>query len=283
MEIFGNKKAQKILKQAAESRDFSHAYLLQGPSRLGKREMAKEFARLLLEESFFPVMHPDLIILDGKGESEEIAGIEKVRKMRDKIILSCQKSKVKVVLGLDIDLMKKESLNALLKSLEEPLLNVVFVLTASSETLKTIESRTVVLKCFPLPDCEIAAIAAQNGCAADDIEEIANASVGKPGVLFALLRLKADCLSLAEAIDLDITGRFEFAEKFCKESELDKIQILLYNWIGEARKMIKFASSRREKFDCSCGILKKIVEAFEAAKLPEANVRMILEKLFINL
>lgn len=281
MRIYGNQKVQNILNQAAENKNFGHAYLLQGPSGIGKREMAKEFARKLLGEPVFPDFHPDLFILDGKGEILEVAGIENVRQMRDKIILSCQKSKVKAVLGLDIDYMKKESLNAFLKSLEEPLPDVIFALTASSETLKTIESRSVILRCALLSAAELAEMAAESGRLLANIEEIISASMGKPGMLARLLNSSENkFISLSEIIDADIAERFNFAEKICKE--LDKISIILYNWIGEGRKMLARTSDKKSLFN-SYKILAELVGAFEAVKQPGANAKLILENLFLML
>jgi len=283
VKIFGNYKVQKILSQAVENRQFGRAYLLQGPSGVGKREMAKNFAAHLLGNGNFSLAHPDLFILDGKGEMAEVAGIKNIRQMRDKIILSCQKSKVKVVLGLDIDVMKKESLNALLKSLEEPLPDVVFALTASSETLKTIESRCSVLMCRPLAYQELVDMGKDFGIPQNDLDDILSICVGKPGLLVSLANQNYknyNFIRLSDIMDADIATRFDFADKFSKE--LDKIQIMLYNWIGEGRKNLAKSNGRNDLLKAH-NILKELLNAFEEVKQPGANCKLILENLFLSL
>lgn len=252
-----NKKNQNILSKIINSdrNNRPHAILLQGPENLGKRKIAKETAAKLLNEPEFSISHPDLFMLDGKGEDIEIATIAKIREVKEKIMLSRQKSPVKVVLGADIDRMKAESLNTFLKSLEEPLEDVVFILTASSRTLATIESRCLILRFAPT---------------SWQIEEKAD-----------LHRLSPPTsLTLRDLMSKNIPEKLEIAEKLSKEVE--KTREMLYNWIKEARQFL-LISDTRGSAEKSLGILKNLISAFEMISLPGVNEKRVMENLVINL
>lgn len=255
-----NKKIQNILSKIINSdrNNRPHAILLQGPENLGKRRVAKETAAKLLNETEFSISHPDLFMLDGKGEDIEIATIAKIREVKEKIMLSRQKSPVKVVLGADIDRMKAESLNTFLKSLEEPLEDVVFILTASSKTLTTIESRCLILRFTRIHACLHLETSTRQADA----------------------RNSTPLLSLQELISRNIPEKLEIAEKLSKE--VDKTKEMLYNWIKEARQFL-LMSDTRESAAKSLGILKNLISAFEMIYLPGVNEKRVMENLVINL
>lgn len=266
--FFGNQKAQKILNDAVEG-NFSHAYLLYGASHLGKRTLAEEFAKKIIKSG--SILHPDIFVLNGSGES---AGIENIREMRKKISLSAQSAKNKIVLAFDIDKMRQESLNAFLKSLEEPLPNVIFVLTASSEILKTIESRCLIVKCYPLSRKKSETLFETHKG-----NPILN--LGKPGIALGLKeKLSNKTICLAGILKLDISERFNFVEQIFKDME--KIEIMLYNWIGEARQFLE-SEKDRKKIIKNLKILKELVEAFDKIFKEGLNSRVVLENLFINI
>jgi len=277
---FGNEKAQEILNKAVEG-GYSHAYLLYGANCLGKRVFAKKFAQAILGEQIFEKFHPDLIVLDGKGEDADVANIKQIREMRRKIALFPQKAKMKVVLALDIDRMNKESLNAFLKSLEEPLEDVVFVLTASSVVLKTILSRCFVVKYFPLSNANMANMAREMDVDLNIADKALQLSIGKPGIFMSFIKNGINLKRrLSEIQEADIYERFDFAEQIVKEVE--KIDELLYNWIGEARQLLINAKSHQEQIKL-LAVLKELMNVLKLMKQQGANVKLILENLFLNI
>lgn len=264
--FFGNQKIQQILNNAVEG-NFSHAYLIYGASHLGKRSLAEEFAKKLIgDENIF---HPDIFILDGAGE---FAGIENIREMRKKIALSPQSANKKVVLALDIDKIKQESLNAFLKSLEEPLPNVIFILTASSAVLKTIESRCFIVRCFPLSQKNM-----ENHFGTDGDYAF---NLGKPGILIESKKKSDKIACLSEILKTNISARFSLVEQIYKDME--KIEIMLYNWIGETRKILAGEKDDRKIFKAA-HILKELIETFDKIFKEGMSPRVVLENLLLNI
>jgi DNA polymerase-3 subunit delta' len=168
MDLFGEIKGQKgaVSRLAAQlkSGEFSHAYLFVGPEGVGKEFLAKEFAKYLLCEDiakkdcpscqkFGYGTHPDFIFIDGR----EGIKIEQVRQAMERVYLSPNMSKRKVLLISRAEKMGNEAANALLKTFEEPPLDSVIILTAVSEESlpKTIISRAQVIKLRSLTEKEL--------------------------------------------------------------------------------------------------------------------------------
>ena len=107
-----------------------HAYLFAGPSGSGKRVYAEAFAAELLATEVHRVQtrtHPDLFVLEPEG-----AGIlmEDARRMRRDLHLRPFEAERRIYLILDAHLLRDDSANALLKSLEDPPEYAVFVLVS---------------------------------------------------------------------------------------------------------------------------------------------------------
>lgn len=274
MTFYGNKKSQDILDKAAEG-GFSHVYLLYGPSHLGKRALAEKFAAKILGVEFENIQDEcgaDVFIIDGE---DDLCGIESIRRMRKNIALSPRKLKKKAILAFDIDKLKQESLNAFLKSLEEPPADTVFILTASSAVLKTIESRSFIINFFPL-SCKEMEKMPSFGLSAK--EKNFFFFLGKPGILLDSCGDKIQSFpKLSEILEMDINGRFNFIEKIIKDME--QIENLMYNWIGEARRLFKDENYDRK----NAAILKELLDAFELISEKGANARLILENLLLKI
>jgi len=133
--------ALRLLEAAVASP--AHAYLLSGPSGSGKRVYADRFAAALLRSSPHRIesrTHPDLFVLEPEGQSILIEG---ARRLRRDLHLRPFEADRRVYLILDAHLLRDESANALLKSLEEPPAYGVFVLLSNhaERMLPTIRSR----------------------------------------------------------------------------------------------------------------------------------------------
>jgi len=151
--------AYSMVSRALVSRAVSHAYLYHGPEGLGKSEGALWFAAGLLCPQgegipceICPVCsrvtahaHPDVHEIGTPGTR---IGIEEIRALRKAVGLRPFEGAVKVVIVHQAHLMTSQAANALLKSLEEPPEDAVFILTADSpqSLLPTVLSR-----CQPIP------------------------------------------------------------------------------------------------------------------------------------
>jgi DNA polymerase III subunit delta' len=135
-----------------------HAYLFAGPEGSAKRVYAEAFAAELLGCDLHRITtrtHPDLFVLEPEG-----SGIlmDDARRMRHDLHLRPFESNRRVYLILDAHLLRDDSANSLLKSLEDPPAYAVFVLVSDhvGRMLPTILSRvaTVPFQRFTLAQLE---------------------------------------------------------------------------------------------------------------------------------
>ncbi|MCQ4248852.1 DNA polymerase III subunit delta' [Pseudomonas stutzeri] len=151
----------------AGRRQHAHAYLLHGPSGIGKRALAERLMALLLCQQPMPSgacgrckgclllaahTHPDHYILEPE-EADKAIRVDQVRQLVGFVSQTAQLGGRKVVLLEPAEAMNLNAANALLKSLEEPAGDTVLLLISHqpSRLLPTIKSRCVQQRC-PLPD-----------------------------------------------------------------------------------------------------------------------------------
>jgi len=150
-EVVGHEAIKRSLKNAVERGRMNHAYLFSGPSGVGKFMTARAFAaailcgeggcgecnicRRVVEEK-----HPDVMVMRPAGKN---IPIEAIRALRLDTFRKPSESDWKVYIIKNAERMWDEGASTLLKVLEEPPGNVVFILvTANAEgMLPTIRSR----------------------------------------------------------------------------------------------------------------------------------------------
>lgn len=152
-EVAGQKAIVRTLKNALSSGKMAHAYLFAGPRGTGKTTMARLFAKALdCEEgvghqcnkcsnclAISEGSHPDVIEIDAASNN----GVDQVRDLIEKVKYAPIKGKYKVYIIDEVHMMSTGAFNALLKTLEEPPENVIFILctTEPYKVLPTILSR----------------------------------------------------------------------------------------------------------------------------------------------
>ena len=166
-EVAGQKAIVGTLRNALTSGKIAHAYLFAGPRGTGKTSMARLFAKALdCEEgighqcnkcenciAISEGSHPDVIEIDAASNN----GVDQVRDLIDKIKYAPIKGRYKVYIIDEVHMMSTGAFNALLKTLEEPPENVVFILctTEPHKVLPTIVSRCQRFDFAKLTDEEI--------------------------------------------------------------------------------------------------------------------------------
>ncbi|MCI2068158.1 MAG: DNA polymerase III subunit gamma/tau [Bacilli bacterium] len=152
-EVVGQKPIVTTLQNALKDGKIAHAYLFCGPRGTGKTTMARLFAKALncskgigeecnQCENCMDILegkHPDVYEIDAASNS----GVDNVRKLIEQVSFAPILGRYKVYIIDEVHSMTGAAFNALLKTLEEPPANVVFILatTEPDEVLPTILSR----------------------------------------------------------------------------------------------------------------------------------------------
>ena len=164
--IQGQVQALEIIQQALTHHHLSHGYLFTGPSGVGKKMTAFALAQYIncrnphtdqVEScgqcpsciKIQNVEHPDVLLVEPTGSSIKI---EQIRLLNTKAALRSYEGAYKVIIIDEAHLMTTEAANSLLKTLEEPAEDTIFILvTAQPQQLPvTILSRCQQIAFKPL-------------------------------------------------------------------------------------------------------------------------------------
>lgn len=200
-QIVGHQRARAGLARAVAAHQVSHAYLFTGPESIGKTALALEFAKLLVCErpdleagapcdscsacrKVASGNHPDVMLVTPQ-EGKRLLGVDVVREVVVRMAnLAPSTGAWRVFILPDVERMTENTVNALLKTLEEPPAGVVLLLTSSEpeNLLPTLLSRCQVVPLRPLSADEVAvALERQYGAKADDARELAALANGRLG------------------------------------------------------------------------------------------------------
>lgn len=153
--IVGQKMVTQTLKNAIIQNKTSHAYLFTGPRGTGKTSAAKIFAKAINcpnNHEGEPCNQCDICVGITEGRLNDVIeidaasnnGVEEIRDIREKVKYAPTQATYKVYIIDEVHMLSTGAFNALLKTLEEPPSNVIFIL-ATTEPHKipaTIISRT---------------------------------------------------------------------------------------------------------------------------------------------
>lgn len=319
-EIVGHKQSVKILIKAVSSGRVAHAYLFAGPEGVGKETTAMSFARALL--CSHPVdgdacgtcrecrqvsggNHPDFYLVEPAGSSIKI---EQVREIQRRVPYCPYQGGRKIFLIRQAEAMTAEAANCILKTLEEPPGDTVFILLSARPQvlLPTILSRcqAIYFKAMSVPDL-IRGLVNLKGVSEEEARLYASLSGGSMGraLSYASGSLMADrdgANALAGVLwhggPLDA---LEMAEKAAESKPkavftLDTLacwyrDLMVWREAGEAGSffntdrvdIIKMEAARYDT-----GRILAIIEEIESTKRKievNANTRLALETLFLRL
>ena len=229
MTLYGHDEQIAAFRAARASERMHHAWLLTGPQGVGKGSFARAAALRLLADAAGPPIdlpgldmpashpiaslwnagsHPDVMLLERlyREKTKDYARgitVDQVRGLSRLFATSPSFSPWRVVIVDSADDMERSGANALLKLLEEPPSNTLFLMVshAPARLLPTIRSRCRTLRFGTLGEGDMTAALRQALPEADprEIAEIAAAGEGSPGraVTFAGL----DVAGLDKAMD----------------------------------------------------------------------------------
>ncbi|HEX3676463.1 MAG TPA: DNA polymerase III subunit delta' [Sphingomicrobium sp.] len=255
--IVGQDKAVEEFAAAWAGRKLHHAWLLAGPRGVGKASFARSAARRVLADAAGPATdlsgidtldghpivklveagsHPDMRWLarlareKGEGLTRDIT-IKQVRELGEFMGMTAALSAWRVVVIDSMDELNKEASNALLKMLEEPPSNTLFLLIshAPGRLLPTIRSRCRLLHFEALDDDAMTSVLEANspGLSASERKLIVSMSFGSAGRALAfaelgLAKLEEAAIAILREGDPTNARRAELANELGKKASTER-------------------------------------------------------------
>lgn len=268
-DIVGHEAAVGYLAHSIKSGRVAHAYLLTGPSGIGRYTLARAFAqalnctavdppcgvcrtcRLIAEDT-----HPDVRTIQLPQDKREIS-IDQIRALQHEATLRAYEVAWKCYIIRDAEHLSEEAANCLLKTLEEPPPQVTLALVAptSEAMLPTIVSRCQVLAMHPVPFPQIeSALVARFGCESEQARLLSRLSAGRVGwairaardgsVLQARQQLMDRLIGLTRATRVDrLAFAADFGQRYGKDvAEREAVHSMLGLWAGWWRDLLLTAS-----------------------------------------
>ncbi len=286
--ILGNDKIKELLQESIKNNQVSHSYLFIGESGIGKKMIAKEFAKAILCLGdnkycdnckscleFDGGNNPDFSIIEPDGN---VIKIDQIREMQKEVQEKPIISNKKVYIINDADKMKREAQNALLKTLEEPPEFVTIILVGENENefLATIKSRCMILHFNPISNSDMTKYLEENYNmnVTSNMLDVFQGSIGKAielkdkqeeylAIEQAIENLeKEDLIDLIKKLDILYTSKDEILDM------LDYINIIL---LKKSKENVKYT-------DCI-----KIVENTKRRIAQNANYDMSIDNMLFNI
>lgn len=287
--IVGHQKNIDKLVAEAQNLSLHHCQIFLGPANIGKSKIALMLATkmqcendndIILKKLIAEGADADTIILKDDGE---IIPIEKIREIVFRSTLSHTKPYLIFIIE-NIGRLKIESMNALLKTLEEPKKDCYFFMTVNREEdiIDTIKSRSQIRRFYSVPETELLKMCHDNPYN----DELIFFAMGKPGKLVRLMsdndyfvKQKEMYLDLSKFIDSPtLSSACELSRKYEKDRCLnDFMDILLSKSRSSLLSKNKILSTVHLDFT-------KTIYEIENAKddiMKNVNPRLCLENILI--
>lgn len=318
-DIIGHKDHVAMLRRMESSRRMPHAVLFTGPNGIGKVMVAKILAAALLcsHEEERPCgscpscqqmsygSHPDFLLITPDGTSIKI---EQIRHLQQEASLAPYVSFRRVCIIDGAELMTTQAANSLLRILEDPPGEIIFILTAANRQilLTTIISRCMAISFHPLPDEVLAQALMMKGYIPEQAEVAARLSGGRMGIALEILApegfaLRNQALEIMESLlEAKIEMVWKTAALLEKMERKEVLQIIRYlTYVLRDILMLVTGQGRQVLFNIDVsqelgeladwwneGQLVKAIKEVENARrafLANANTRLTSEALLIKI
>ena len=331
-QIVGQSRAVSLLQRSLEQKAIAHAYLVVGPPHVGKMTLALNLAQALNCQGGEPPCglcnacqkiasgkHADVQIigLNSNGNLAEAKprteiGIDQIREVQHSSSLPPFEGKYKVFIIDGAELLSTEAANCLLKTLEEPVGGVIFILLTTNGGIlpATVVSRCQRLELRPLATSQVVATLNQRwGIEQREAELLARLSHGCLGWALSaaaddsLLQRRAERIDrLLDIINGDYEQRFDYVTQLAAQFSQNRglVQEILDLWLDWWRDLLLV------KLGCGDAItnidleamlvglargynlarIKAVINSIQAAGeqlRQNANPRLVLEVLMLSI
>lgn len=323
--IIGHQWAVALLKEHIRHHQLRHAYLFTGPRSVGKRTLALGLAQAIhcpqSNESLEPCLqcrvckrfqemsHPDLSVVEAETEGG-VLKVEQIRALQHSLALTPYESQYRIALLIRFEEAHPAAANALLKTLEEPNPQVIFLITASHPELlpPTITSRCEILHLRPLSMVELEqALQLRYSIPGEQANLLAHVSSGRPGFAIDLLlhpekqAARTEHLNhLLRLLTANRQERMAFALALSEDKNISRVRTVLLTWLTFWRDVMLSASHAsapltNQDYRSQIEYLSRWIEAGSALRYisqieqvldlisRNVNLRLALEILFLDL
>ena len=304
--------------------NIGHSYLICGETSVGKTTLAFDMARMFNCESLEKPcsscsqctridrkVHSDVRYLVPKSSTDFI-GIHQVKELKSEVYLKPYEGKNRVVIIDQIHRLTKEASNSLLKILEEPPENVIFILLTNKfkSVLTTIVSRCRIFQLKPASRNAISLHLKNNFSLNHEMtNEISAISEGRIGWAinasndFQIVEnLKKEIIEINHIFNSGIDEKFKYIDNLASEfsSDRNSLPMKLQLWIDFFRDLILYKSGFQERLKFSMmkkdyQIIASQISYLEIVKLIEnldaitlyfdnnVNPKLLLERFVLDL
>jgi DNA polymerase-3 subunit delta' len=265
-----------------------HALSLSGEPGAGKGTLAKFIAAQVLKIDHGITEHPYFSQLDGNDK----VGIDEIRQLQTFLKLKVPGKAVykRTVLLENLDGLRHEAQNALLKTIEEPPADTIIIVTYSltNKVLPTLHSRLQNIKVMPV-DLESAEQTLSDQFNQKLIKQSYYMSGGQPGIMFSLLEKESShplIGAIEEARRVLGMSRFERlnqVDKLIKNKDVATSSILdgLYRLIdaGYKQALEKRRADELKPFSVRLKLIEQAIRDLQENVQP----KLVLSRLFTEL
>jgi DNA polymerase-3 subunit delta' len=307
--VVGHAGPTATLAELVAARRLPSGILLHGPRGIGKATLAFAAARDILTatgdedahrvaEQVHSVSHPNLFVLrrqpreTGRGFYTVIR-VDDVRALRERMRQTRGRAGYRVALIDAVDDCNENAANALLKLLEEPPPETVFLLVSHRprSLLPTIRSRCQSLALRPLADGDVRTVVAAQRPAVDDehLARAADLAEGRPRRGFEALALAEDSAVgalkawLADPLRHPPAVHLVVAEGLVAGrdgAEVAFARDLIFDWIAAEAREAAVAGSERARLASANELWEKASASFADADEYNLDMRQTLVALF---
>ena len=287
--VLGNTQIKEAICKSIKDNKTVNSYLFIGIEGIGKKLIAKEFAKMLLciDENkycnkckscieFDTNNNPDFLLIEPEGNTIKIDQIREMqKKIQEKPIISTKK----VYIIDNADKMSQEAQNCLLKTLEEPPIFATIILIGEDENafLSTIKSRCMIYH-FKRIENDVIQKFLENNYKIENINEnlldIAQGSIAKA---INLKDKQEEYLEIQKIInELDKTDIIEILKKskILYENKEEILDFLDY---------INILLLKKAKSECKYTECINIVENTKKRIKQNANYDMCIDNMLFNM